>query len=310
MGAGDALVNDTWKMIADFLAYLEKVRNFSPHTTSGYGTDLTQFAGFLAEHFGQPGYPLGDVDHATVRSFLGYLTRAGCGRRSVGRKLTSLRRFYDFLQREGVVTANPARSLSSPRQDKTLPELLSIEEVRTVLGDSDADDLRSIRDRAILEVLYSTGIRVSELVGMNTDDIDIISESVRIRGKRKRERFVSLGSLAIEALTSYIARAQHACPDAVGGGHGPVFLNGKCQRLGVRQVQRIVGNRFAQALRRKGLSPHSLRHAFATHLLERGADIFSVKELLGHASLSSTQIYSHLTPGKLREIHRKAHPRK
>lgn len=303
-------MRETRAEIVKFLTYLEKARNFSSHTTSSYRIDLTQFAAFIEDHYGRPEPPLGEIDHTAVRSFLGYLARGGCGRRSLGRKLTSLRRFYDFLQREGTVSANPARALSSPRQEKTLPELLSIDEVRLTLEDMRGDDLARSRDRAILEVLYSTGIRVSELVGMNTDDIDILSESVKIRGKRKRERFVTLGSLAIAALTSYIARAQGTCPEVKRGGHGPVFLNRRGARLGVRQVQRIVGRCFAQALRRKGLSPHSLRHAFATHLLENGADIFSVKELLGHASLSSTQIYSHLTPGRLREVHKKAHPRK
>lgn len=303
-------MKETRREIAKFITYLEKARNFSPHTTSSYLIDLRQFTAFIADHYGRQEPAFGEVDHTAVRSFLGHLAREGRSRRSLCRKLTSLRRFYDFLQREGEVRANPARSLSSPRREKTLPELLSIDEVRLALEEMGGDELRTSRDRAILEVLYSTGIRVSELVGMNFDDIDMLSESVKIRGKRKRERFVSLGSLAIAALSSYIARAQSACPEAKRGGHGPVFLNQRGERLGVRQVQRIVGRCFTQALRRKGLSPHSLRHAFATHLLERGADIFSVKELLGHASLSSTQIYSHLTLGRLCEVHRKAHPRK
>ena len=296
--------------ISNFLTYLEKVRNLSPHTISGYRLDLKQFCVFLQSFLGRHDCKFSDVDHQTVRSFLGYLGREGCGRRTLARKLTSLRTFYDFLLREGSVSGNPARALHTPRQEKPLPELLSIDEVRLVIESTEGDQLYQLRNRAIVEVIYSTGVRVSELVGMNMSDIDFIGESIKVRGKRKTERFVSIGSVAIESLMRYISCCKPRSPGLVMRGENPVFLNLKGRRLGVRQVQRIVGTCFEKALRRKGFSPHSLRHAFATHLLEKGADIFSVKELLGHASLSSTQIYTHLTPQRLLEVHRKSHPRK
>lgn len=303
-------MNRNMASVEQFLTYLDRVRNLSSHTISSYRVDLRQFVAFLGEHCGDSDYPLDHIDHHTVRSFLGFLERRGCGRRTLARKLTALRTFFDFLVREGIVEGNPARSLSSPRQEKLLPQFISIDDVRKSLDEIGGNELRNVRNRAILELLYSTGVRVSELVGMNVEDIDPISESIKIRGKRKIERLVSVGSVAIEALMRYITRCKATFPESNRGGHRPVFLNQRGERLGVRQVQRIVGGCFDRALRRKGLTPHSLRHAFATHLLERGADIFSVKELLGHASLSSTQIYTHLTPGRLLEEHRKSHPRK
>ncbi len=297
-------------LVERYLSYLETVRNLSPHTVAGYRNDLSQFLDFLGEHFGEGDRELDDVDHHAVRSFLGFLERRGCGRRTLARKLTALRTFFDWLLREGIVLGNPARALSSPRREKLLPRFISITDVRRSLDESGGDEITGLRNRAILEVLYSTGIRVSELTGMNVGDVDPISESIRIRGKRKRERLVSIGSVALEAVMQYITRCKAAFPGIERGGHRPVFLNQRGERLGVRQVQRIVGGCFERTLSRKGFSPHSLRHAFATHLLERGADIFSVKELLGHASLSSTQVYTHLTPGRLLEEHRKSHPRK
>jgi site-specific recombinase XerD len=293
-----------------FLVYLEKVRNLSPNTIAGYRLDLNQFAEFIHDHCGRPDFPLRDVDHAIMRSFLGFLRRRGCGRRSLARKLTSVRVFYDYLLKCGSVTGNPARAISSPRQEKPLPELLSIAEVKRAVEVSGEDEIFALRNRAIVEVLYSTGVRVSELIGMNVEDLDFINESIRVRGKRKKERYVSIGSVAIEVLMKYITSCKKRFPGMGEVGPKPVFLNKNGGRLGVRQVQRVVGKCFERALLRKGLSPHSLRHAFATHLLERGADIFSVKELLGHASLSSTQIYAHLTPQRLLEAHRKSHPRK
>ncbi|MFQ6104735.1 MAG: tyrosine recombinase XerC [Candidatus Glassbacteria bacterium] len=296
--------------IENFVCYLDKVRNLSTNTLSSYARDLNQFTEFIQDHYGKAAYPFGEVDPAAMRSFLGYLRRSGCGRRSLARKLASVRTFYDFLQREGSVSLNPARAVSSPRQEKRLPEYLSIEEVRRAIESQKVDTLTSSRNRAIVEVLYSTGIRVSELTSMNVQDIDLINESIKVRGKRKKERFVTIGSVAIEALMKYITLSEARFPGSGRGGYRPVFLNRKGERLGVRQIQRIVGRCFEQALLRKGFSPHSLRHAFATHLLERGADIFSVKELLGHASLSSTQIYTRLTSQRLLEAHRKSHPRK
>lgn len=296
--------------IDSFLTYLEKARNLSSNTVRSYRLDLDQFSDFLRDHYESEEFPVGEVDPAAMRSFLGYLSRKGCGRRTLARKLSTVRTFYDFLQREGAVSGNPARAVSSPRQEKLLPEFLNINEVKLAIEAPGGNELMALRNRSIVEVLYSTGVRVSELVGMNLEDLDRVTETIKVRGKRKKERYVSIGSVAIEALMSYISSREKRFPAVSEGGRTPLFLGERGGRLGVRQVQRIVGKCFERALLRKGLSPHSLRHAFATHLLERGADIFSVKELLGHASLSSTQIYTHITPQHLLEIHRKSHPRK
>ena len=300
-------------LINKFVTYLEHERNFSAHTVRCYSTDLEHFAAFLAG----PGAATEDrasgafsdrlrrVTPLDLRAYLAELRRADYSRATIARKIATLRSFYKYLARQGEVQGNPVKVIRTPRQEKRLPKFLAPAEVERLLGAPSGNDLLSLRDAAILEVLYSTGMRVSELVGLDLEDIDPIAEAARVRGKGRRERFAPLGSYAIRALNRYLeARAAAGLKDVKA-----VFVNRHGNRLDARSVRR----KLAKYLRIAGLdahaSPHTLRHSFATHMLERGADLRAVQELLGHRSLSTTQIYTHVTASRLKEVYAAAHPR-
>jgi integrase/recombinase XerC len=290
------------------------------HTVRCYRTDLAAFSEFLCRAAGPEdgGGSAGEVaDDETLstrlrevtpldlRAYLAELRQAAYSRATIARKLATLRSFYKFLARRGDVERNPVKVIRTPRQEKRLPKFLSPADVERLLEAPQGDDPLTLRDRAMLEVLYSTGIRVGELVGMDLEDIDTIGEVVRVRGKGRRERLAPLGSYAIRALDRYLAaRAATSVRDPKA-----VFVNRHGMRLSARSVRRKLAKYLAIAGIDPTTTPHTLRHSFATHLLERGADLRAVQELLGHRNLSTTQIYTHVTTSRLKEIYDAAHPR-
>lgn len=282
--------------VADFLRYLAAVKAVSPHTLRSYQSDLEQFLDFLGEQ------DIAAVTHQDLRRFLALLISRKVKRSSISRKLSSVRALFKFLNREGVVAANPARLLATPRQEKRLPPVLTVDDTFRLIAGPAGDTGRHLRDRAVLETLYSTGIRASELVGIDTGDINRQDRLIRIRGKGRKERIVPLGQQALAAIDAWCAARKQPKGNAV-------FTNPSGNRLTPRSVQRIVEiYRKALGLAQKA-SPHTLRHSFATHLLESGADLRSIQELLGHASLSTTQRYTHLNLDALMETYDEAHPR-
>lgn len=298
-------------LVKQFMTYLEHERNFSEHTVRSYTADLVQFVAFLtgADEAAAEDPALADrirgVTPLDLRAYLAQLRRADYSRATVARKIATLRSFYKFLARQGEVPRNPVKVIRTPRQEKRLPKFLDPADVERLLSAPKGKDLLSLRDAAMLEILYSTGMRVSELVGLDLEDIDPIGEVVRVRGKGRRERLAPLGSYAITALNRYLgARAEADVHDAKA-----VFINRHGERLNARSVRRKLAKYLAVAGLDPHVSPHTLRHSFATHMLERGADLRAVQELLGHRSLSTTQIYTHVTAGRMKEIYEAAHPR-
>lgn len=293
--------------IARFLRYLLVERNASELTIKSYREDLTALSDYLTESYGHEPKP-SEITALDLRGYIAALHEAGYAKSSVSRRLASLRSFYRFAQREGLADNNPAKPLRNPRPERKLPHFLSTEEIGRLLQAPAGDDPAGLRDRAILETMYSAGLRVSELVGINDSDLDLEQGLVRIRGKGRRERLAPLGSYALEAIQCWLAVRQLS-PKEGQGPLAPVFVNKSGRRLTTRSVARML----EKYLRLTGLdtrtTPHTLRHSFATHLLDRGADIRSVQELLGHKSLVTTQIYTHVSTTGLREAYEHAHPR-
>lgn len=294
--------------LARFLRYLRVERNASPLTVKSYREDLTALAGYLADAYGGVCPKPEAVTVLDLRGYVAALSEAGYAKSSIARRLASLRSFFRFGQREGWAKQNPARPLRSPRKPRPLPHFLSTEDIGRLLGAPAPATPAGLRDRAILETLYSAGLRVSELVALSDGDLDFEAGLVRVRGKGRRERLAPVGSYAADALKRWL-RARRLHPRTPPGPDAPVFVN----RSGRRLTTRSVGRMLEKYLRQTGLdrrtSPHSLRHTFATHLLDRGADIRSVQELLGHKSLVTTQIYTHVSTAAMREAYEKAHPR-
>jgi integrase/recombinase XerC len=290
------------KATAAFLRHLEKERNASAHTVRAYAKDLDQFAGHVDEELGREGRP-GDVDHLMVRSFLARLHRLGIKKVSASRKLAGIRTFFRFLCREGVLDRNPARAILQPRLERRIPGHLDEAEVAGLL-DLPAEDDASRRAQALLEMLYATGVRCSELVGMDVADVDLSERMVRVLGKGRKERVVPFGTRARDAVLAWLEVRARVRPRAEA-----LFLNARGGRLTSRSVQRILAARLREAAVAKKASPHTLRHSFATHLLQRGADLRSIQELLGHSSLSTTQRYTHLNVRQILGIYKAAHPR-
>jgi integrase/recombinase XerC len=290
--------------IKRFLRYLDVERDVSAHTVKGYREDLESLADYLADDQGRPPRPAG-ISPLDLRQYVSDLHAAGYARSSISRRLASLRSFFRFAQREGTVDSNPAKPLRNPRKQRALPHFLTSEEVERLLLAPDTSGKMGARDLAILETMYSTGVRVSELVGMNVQDLDLAEGVARIRGKGKRERFAPIGSFAVGAIEHWLETRADGELDR----QDPVFVNRLGTRLSTRSVGRMLEKYIAQAGLDRRTTPHTLRHSFATHLLDRGADIRSVQELLGHRSLVTTQIYTHLTTATLRKAYEKAHPR-
>ena len=288
------------ELIKKFREHLALEKGFSPHTVRNYMSDLAQFAGFLEEN------SLGiDPDPVSIRRYIAILSRKN-EKSSIGRKLASLRRFYRYLVREGILTGNPLEGVATPKTKKEIPKVFSVDSIFSLLDVSTGKKPLSLRDKAILELLYSSGLRVSELTGLDTINIDLSSGMVRVLGKGNKERMVPVGSKAIEALRAYLDVREAFGKER---DETALFLNFRGKRLTVRSVDRIVKKYIRKAAIPGTGSPHTLRHSFATHLLDGGADLRGIQELLGHSSLSTTQKYTHITTGRLMEVYDKAHPR-
>jgi len=288
-----------------FLGYLESERGCSHQTLRAYAGDLAAFARFINRD-GE--FDPRQVSTLDLRHYLAHMRRQGAARTTVARKVACLRSFYKFLIREGVVSDNPATSLTLPRRRQRLPTFLDEAEVLRLLESPDRTTVAGRRDRAILETLYSTGMRIGELAAVNIEDVDLIGEVVKARGKGKKERLVPLGRPAIEALRDYLA-VRSAIARGRRVHRRALFINKAGGRLSERGIRRIF-NKYARAAGLSDqVSPHTLRHSFATHMLNRGADLRAVQELLGHASIATTQVYAHVTTEKLKKVYHKAHPR-
>jgi integrase/recombinase XerC len=292
--------------IGDFLDYLTYERNVSINTIGAYRTDLESFVSFLCNDYftlGRDQLELRKVDNLTIRAYLAHLAHRKLSRSSVARHLSALRTFFRYLMREGDVDANPARVVATPKREKHLPSVMQPADVALLLEQPDLSTPLGLRDQAFLELLYASGLRISELVGIDLDDIEVRAKLVKVRGKGSKERIVPFGSKAEQAVRAYLP-TRHAPPD-----ENALFVNYKGDRITARSVRRLFDKYVRAAALRAGISPHTMRHSFATHLLNAGADLRGIQELLGHASLSTTQKYTHLNDGELLKVYKKAHPR-
>jgi tyrosine recombinase XerC len=280
-----------------FMTYLSAERNASVHTMINYQVDLREFKGVVGKK------EVLAIDYLEIRRFLAHLKERNYSKSTISRKLACLRSFFKFLVRENVIENNPASSVATPKRDKRLPHFLEESEVGTLLEAPKIETSEGRRDKAMMETLYSSGLRVSELVGLNIEHVDRVSGLVRVRGKGKKERLVPLGGAALKAIEDYLTKRKSDEP------RQPLFLNNRDGRLTDRSVRRMILKYARLCLAKKEVSPHMLRHSFATHMLNRGADLRSVQELLGHQNLSTTQIYTHVTTQRLKEAYDKAHPR-
>ena len=296
--------------LAEFLRYLALEKNASPLTVKSYREDLTQAVGFFrSQGLVSPAHPR-QLTVRHLRAYTGWLHDQGYAKATIARRLAAVRSWLRFLRRQGSIDANPADGLRTPRQDKKLPHFLPERSMSQLLDIPPTDSWQGLRDRAILEALYSAGLRVSELVGLDLNDLDLDAALAKVRGKGKRERLAMFGSESMEALRRWLeARSRLLAGLGSQRALEAVFLNKGGTRLTARSVGRLLAKYLAQAGLDPKTSPHSLRHSFATHLLDHGADIRSVQELLGHRSLGTTQIYTHVSTQRLRDSYHKAHPR-
>jgi len=328
-------MSEQTSLIEQFIDYLRSERHFSPHTSRCYAADLQQFCGYLSDAATQPagGLPshtegavqpaaaqrtqlsseelnrgLLAVDTERVRAFMSYLSDRNYCKSTAARKLATLRSFYKFLVRRGYLATNPVASIRTPKQDKRLPKFLDIADIEKLLANPDTTTLLGARDRAMLETLYSTGMRVSELVALNVADVDLSNNVVRVHGKGKKQRVIPIGPGAVQSALHYLDLRRND-PRSGGFDTDALFINKHGQRLSTRSVRRKLDKYLLEAGLDLSVSPHTLRHSFATHMLRRGADLRSVQEILGHQSLSTTQIYTHLTGESVKDAYNKAHPR-
>ncbi len=293
-------------IVREYLEYLDTGRNYSPHTVRAYQADLDQFLNFLKQRRVDS---LQKVTKNLLRSYLSGLLDSGIEKKNLARKIASLKSFFKFLYHRKVIESNPSLALITPRLDRHLPTVLDERSMLLALETPDKSHLDGLRDASILELLYSTGIRLSELVGLNIGDIDFANETVKVRGKGNKDRIVPIGRKAMDALQNYLKALSDTRVAQSQSASTPVFVTGKGERIYPRAVSRIVQKYIARVSEIKRKSPHVIRHSFATHLLDRGADLGAVKELLGHESLSTTQIYTHIDREYLKEVHRTFHPR-
>lgn len=300
--------------LSDFLRYVEHERQLSPQTVRAYTTDLREFAAFLDGYYGSAEWTWAGIDRLAIRSFMGdCVSRRGLSKTSVARKMSAVRSFYRFLHVEELVETNPARAVRTPKRDRTLPGFLTREQAeeafRQAAARAELGGFHGLRNLAVAELFYGAGLRLAELQTLDIADLDLVSERVRVLGKGRKERIVPLGRQAIQALRGYYETRAMVIATAARPERRAVFVGQSGRRLSVRQIQNIVGAFLASVAESAGLSTHSLRHSFATHLLDAGADLLAVKELLGHASLSTTQIYTHTSRERLKRVYRQAHPR-
>jgi integrase/recombinase XerC len=326
-------------IIHEFLDYLKFERRFSEHTAKCYGADLIQFCDFvggvhentghehdsisLEHHEHESGTAtavatqvhvdvnrlLMSVDTDSIRSYMAQLNEKAYSKATVARKLATLRSFYKFLVKRNYVSSNPVTAVRTPKQDKKLPRFLEYEEVKRLLETPPTNTWLGARDRAIMETLYSTGVRVSELVALNMEDIDFLGEVIHVRGKGKKERVTPIGTSALQTIQHYMEYRNKRAQNNSNFDSKVLFVNKHGKRLSTRSVRRKMDKYLKMAGLDPAISPHTLRHSFATHMLNNGADLRSVQELLGHQSLSTTQIYTHLTTARLKEVYDNAHPR-
>jgi integrase/recombinase XerC len=288
--------------VRGFLRHLSLEKNASPHTVRAYGDDLDQFVAHARAELRRPVAP-GDVDHLLIRSFLAHLHTRGLKKSSAARKLAGLRTFFRWLCREGVLARNPARALLSPRTERRIPTHLEESEVASLL-DAPGDGIVAVRARAVLELLYATGLRCAELVSLDVSEVDLEARLARVVGKGQKERVVPFGGRARDAVKAWLPLQA-----TLSRGSEALFVNQRGGRLTDRSVRALVATRVRQVAISRKVSPHTLRHSFATHLLERGADLRTIQELLGHTSLSTTQRYTHVNARHILDIYRKTHPR-
>lgn len=328
---------ETSGIIQDFISYLKFEKHFSSHTAKCYGADLEQFVSFVTQQThsepnssvqsGANPWEAGQtatatqtevqvnvdelllaVDVNSIRRFMAELGQHQYSKSTTARKLATLRSFYKFLVKRNYIASNPVTTIKTPKQDKKLPKFLEYEQVMRLLNTPPANTWLGARDRAILEVLYSTGMRVSELVGLNMDDVDFLSEVIHIRGKGKKERLCPIGSSALQSIQNYIEFRNRRMASDSAFDSKVLFANKHGKRLSTRSVRRKMDKYLIEAGLDPSISPHTLRHSFATHMLNNGADLRSVQELLGHQSLSTTQIYTHVTTTRMNEQYHHAHP--
>lgn len=299
------------RAIAEFGRHMEVERNLSEKTTKSYLSDLGQYRAFL-ERRESDGLARDDVptDPLVIRSFLTSLYRENLRKVTISRKVSALRSFYRYLLREGKVRVNPAELIQLPKCEKYIPVVLSVDEILSLLGVSYSEDASGRRDRALIELFYSAGIRLSEMTGLNIADCDFVGGLIRVRGKGRKERIVPVGRPALGAIEVYLQkRGEHAAKTSATTVNEPLFLSSRGERMNAKGVARIVDRVVKQSGIGRKISPHALRHSFATHLLDAGADLRSIQEMLGHRSLSTTQKYTTVGVGRLMEVYDHAHPR-
>ena len=312
--------------MADYLLHLEKERDVSPHTLKAYARDLAEFVAFLEHYYGhgqrsahasllapRP-WSWEGIDRLAMRGFLATLSRRGLGKRSMARTLSAVRSFYRWMHRNEMVESNPARAVGAPKLDRHLPGYLDRAQIDLLFQAAEARAMEGrfvdARNLAMLELFYSTGMRLSELQGLTRSDVDLVSQQVKVRGKGRKERIVPVGDHASLALRNYEAKRDELVRALAAKADRTAFFLGRTgRRIGLRAVQLAIGGFLKQIDEDAGLSVHSLRHTFATHLLDAGADLRAVQELLGHTSISTTQIYTHTSVERLKQVYRKAHPR-
>ena len=325
---------ETCSHISEFISYLQYEKHFSEHTAKCYGADLAQFCGFMLGKSdgeslsGSSGFDTSSgsggtatavqteasqmlltLDTDSVRRYLGWMSEKSYSKSTMARKIATLRSFYKFLVKRNYVKSNPCLAVRTPKQEKRLPKFLDYQQVQKLLSTPGTGSWLAARDRAILETLYSTGLRVSELVNLNMDDVDFLGEVVHVRGKGKKERIAPVGTSSLQSIQCYIEYRNKRSASNSNFDSKVLFVNKHGRRLSTRSVRRKMDKYLLMAGLDPAISPHTLRHSFATHMLNNGADLRSVQELLGHQSLSTTQIYTHLTTSKLKEVYDAAHPR-
>ncbi|NLM69814.1 MAG: tyrosine recombinase XerC [Firmicutes bacterium] len=291
------------QVIEHYFQYLRVQRNLSENTLKAYKRDLKAFSDFISEYWQ---IDLTEVDRHLIRDYLAVLHRKGYKNSSIAQQLAALRSFYQYLAKFGHIKSNPTQAIRVPKQNKRLPQVLSVDEADVLLSSIDTTTPLGLRDRAVFELLYAAGIRLSELTALDVERVDLQLEFVRVLGKGRKERIVPIGEYAVQALSDYLADGR---PLLAKPGESALFVNSRGGRLTPRGVQYLLSKHIEQTAINKKISPHSLRHSFATHLLDAGADLRAVQELLGHANLSTTQIYTRISQSKLKSVYNQAHPR-
>jgi len=293
-------------LIDRFITYLKRERSYTEHTVEAYERDLRQFAEFYSEYSNSVPLDIKKVNKIGIRHYLGMLSESGLAKTSITRKLAALKAFFKYHIRSGAISVNPAMLIKSPKTGKKLPTILSEEQIDTLIKTISDNDFVGLRNRAILEMFYSTGMRLGELLGLNYGDVNFKRLTVRVFGKGSKERIVPFGKTAEAAISKYLRsrREEYGHVDL----ESPLFISKRNRRISRSSVQKMVARMLQTVSEQKHLSPHVLRHSFASHLLDRGADLNAVKDLLGHNSLSTTQLYTHIRIEKMKEVYKQAHP--